>query len=129
MTSAADPSALKDDEASHPIPGAWRSTLQLIVQAFVSGDYALSTPIAGVESVNDTTAAQISRYISDYGATLIDLPEATWSTSVAQWYGTHWEFVVDLWTKEEGRSDLVLSGRVTETDGAYTFNVYLVHVP
>jgi hypothetical protein len=61
------------------------------------------------------TAEQIRRYLADYGCTLVELPEDTWQTSVSQWMETHWEVLVDLWTAEEGRSDLVLAGRVVET--------------
>lgn len=121
--------ALKDGESAHPIPGAWRPTLKRIVASLVSGDYALTEGIAGVQPVKKDTATQIGRSISDYGCTLVELPDETWRTSVAQWYGTHWEFLVDLWTREEGRSDLVLTGRVTETRDGYVFDLHLVYVP
>ena len=35
----------------------------------------------------------------------------------------------DLWTEEEGRSDLVLSGSVSETADGYRFTLRLVYVP
>jgi hypothetical protein len=60
---------------------------------------------------------------------LVDLPEATWQTSVAMWYGSFWDVLVDLWTAEEGRSDLVLHGRVTESDSGVRFSIHMVYVP
>ena len=47
----------------------------------------------------------------------------------AQWMGTHWEVLVDLWTKEEGRSDLVLHVKVVEDGASPRFTVHLVYVP
>ena len=50
-------------------------------------------------------------------------------TSVAQWMGTHWEVLVDLWTAEEGPSDLVLGGTVVETSAGPRFTIDMVYVP
>jgi hypothetical protein len=43
--------------------------------------------------------------------------------------GTHWELLVDLWTAEEGRSDLVLQGDVFETNSGTCFTIRSVYVP
>lgn len=82
------------------------------MSAFIAGDYRLDRGVLGVESIASDTANQIREYLSDYGATLTALPEGTWESSVCMWMGSHWETLVDLWTKEEGRSDLVLHARV-----------------
>jgi len=126
---ADSPPAMKDEQGPHPIAGAWREPLRQIVRALVQGDYALSTPIAGVEQVPTKTAEQMRDYIAEYGETLVELPDETWDTSEAQWSGAHWELLVDLWTAEEGPSDLVLSCTVNETDDGYRFTVDLVYVP
>lgn len=123
------PPAIKDGDAQHPIAGAWRPMLCEVVRSFVEGDYGLAKGVAGVEPVSAETAEQISDYVADYGATLVELPEDTWQTSVAQWMGTHWDILVDLWTAEEGRSDLVLQGKVAETNVGPRFTVYMVYVP
>jgi hypothetical protein len=60
---------------------------------------------------------------------LIELPDETWKTSVSIWVGTYWEALVDLWTAEEGRSDLVLSVEIRESDATYDFDVYGIMVP
>ncbi|HZG43071.1 MAG TPA: hypothetical protein VEY93_08925 [Longimicrobium sp.] len=120
---------LKDPENAHAIPESWRRVLGRIVEAFTQGDYALSTPLAFVAPLSPSTAEQIREYIADYGETLIDLPDETWHTSVCQWMETHWDLLVDLWTAESGRSDLVLAVRVFEGDGDYRFEIDSVHVP
>lgn len=120
---------VKDGDSERPIPTVWRETLKRIVDAFVAGDYALEAEIPGVEPVPAKTASQIRRYLTDYGATLVSLPEQTWETSVCIWYGDHWSLLVDLWTNEEGRSDLVLDAKVIEAGSGFRTEVHLVYVP
>jgi len=120
---------IKDEEAEHPIPLVWRPTFSAIVRAFTKGDYQLACGVAGVDPVSAERAEQMQGYVVDYGATLVELPDDTWDTSVAQWYDPYWDFLVDLWTAEEGPSDLVLSGRVVETADGYRFTLSLVYVP
>lgn len=121
--------AVKDNDAAHPVAGEWRPVLSEIVRAFAQGDYALAHAISGVDAIPHKVAEQIRAYIADYGATLVELPSETWESSCAQWMGNHWEVLVDLWTKEDGRSDLVLGLKVTELAGEPRFTVQLVYVP
>ncbi len=124
-----DPPAVKDEEGSHPIAGAWRPMLRDVVHCLVQGDYGLAKGVAGVEPISAKTEGQIRDYLADYGCTLVDLPPETWQTSVAQWYGPHWEILLDLWTAEEGRSDLVLGGRIVESESGPRFTIHMVYVP
>jgi hypothetical protein len=123
------PPAVKDKDAEHPIAGAWRPMLAEVVRSFVEGDYGLAEGVRGVEPVSAETAEHIRAYLADYGATLVELPDDTWRTSVAQWMGTGWDILVDLWTAEEGRSDLVLAGWVDETDAGPHLTIHMVYVP
>jgi hypothetical protein len=123
------PLALKDPDNEHPIPSAWRPMLRAVVQCFVEGDYCLARGVAGVEPVTAATAEQIRDYLTEYGATLVALPDDTWQTSVAQWMGTHWQILVDLWTAEEGRSDMVLDGSVVETGEGPRLTIHMAYVP
>ena len=128
--SPAHPSPVKDLEHEQPVPDSWRPVFRSIVSAFVRRDFRLSEGIPGVAPVDEETASQIERYISNYGSvTLTELPDETWDSSVAIWVGTHWETLVDLWTEEEGRSDMVVSAFVREVDAAFEFEVYMVYVP
>jgi hypothetical protein len=120
--------ALKD-EAETPIPTAWREPLRDIVAAFVAGDYGLEKGVANVAPVSAEAALRIRNCLHGYGATLIALPDTTWSSSVCIWYGDHWDALVDLWTQEEGQSDLVLHVRVSEANPGFTIQIHLVYVP
>jgi hypothetical protein len=118
----------KSEEAL-PIPEVWRPTLREIVKSFAEGDFLLNRTIAMVSPVAVKTAHHIENSVADYGETLIELPEKTWRSSQYYWTATHWEVLVDLWTAEAGRSDLVLFVDVYEVEAAFCFQVYLVYVP
>jgi len=121
--------ALKDETHERPIPSAWRPVFREIVRAFVRRDYGLSSGVPGVASVTNDTAAHIAKYIENYGETLVELPEDTWDSSVCIWLGDRWDALVDLWTRAEGRSDLVLSARIFESDMGFKFQIHMVYVP
>lgn len=123
------PPAIKDDSRAHPIAGAWRPMLGALVRRFAQGDYELAEAVEGVAPIAPDTAQQVREAVEDYGATLIELQEATWDTSVAQWQGDFWDVMVDLWTAEEGPSDLVLQGRITESPSGPRFTLHMVYVP
>jgi hypothetical protein len=122
-------SVTKDSENEGPIPSAWRPTLKNIVDAFVRHDYHLAEGLAGVAPVSEETATQIRTYIQEYGAKLVSLPQESWATSVCIWMGDHWDALIDLWTEEEGSSDLVLQVHVSEVDSEFLVTVYMVYVP
>ena len=119
----------KDQSEQQPIPTAWRSVLKQVVVALKNGEYGLEAGVLGVEPPSIETAEHIRESIAAYGATLVELPEESWESSVCMWYGTHWDALIDLWTEEEGRSDLVLSARISEQPQGYTFKVHMVYVP
>ncbi|MDB5709227.1 MAG: hypothetical protein JWL96_1297 [Sphingomonas bacterium] len=119
---------LKDEEHEHPVPSEWRPKLRDIAGAFKDGNYGLRG-LADVDPLDGHKATQIARYIEDYGCTLISLSDESWDTSVCQWQLDYWEVLVDLFTVEEGRSDLVLHVHVFEDTGRFLFKVHLVYVP
>ncbi|WP_394781619.1 hypothetical protein [Undibacterium sp.] len=121
--------AIKDGTAERLVPSRWRSTFCNIVNAFVSGDYLLVNGVPNVEVISEKTAAHIQSYIREYGATLTSLSKETWNSSVCIWTGTHWDVLVDLYTEEEGPSDLVLSAQVIDTNPGFQIAVYMVYVP
>ena len=65
-------------------------------------------------------------------ATLVPLPEEAWDTAkvVHEDPGPPrvWAVVVDLWTAEEGRSDLSMEAEVTETANGLSVVVSDIHV-
>lgn len=119
----------KNEEEELPIPHIWRPTFKAIVSAFVKKDYKLSYEIKNVNTISDKTAEQIKEYIEDYGEELIELPNETWNSSVYICYGNYWNILIDLYTKDEGLSDLVLNAEVREENKEYIFDIKLVYVP
>jgi hypothetical protein len=119
----------KNEEKELPVPHVWRPIFENIVRAFVNKDYKLSSGVNNVNPVSDETAEHIQEYIDDYGEELVDLPEKTWDTSVYICYGDYWNVLIDLFTKGEGLSDLVLNAKVREKDNNYIVDINLVYVP
>ncbi|MEU4389759.1 hypothetical protein [Kribbella sp. NPDC023855] len=119
------------EEAQTPVPHAWRDTLGAIVDSFIRGDARIGQDLENVEPISEDRSNACRDNIAAYGpVTLVQLPEATWNTSVAMWQGDHWDCLVDLWTTEEDRSDLILHVDVTEDPAtAFRFHPYLVYVP
>jgi hypothetical protein len=120
---------LKDLTKEHRVPSLWRPALIEIVEALVERDYGVKRGVLGVEPVSDQTARHMESYIQDYGEELTSLPAETWTSSVCQWMDGHWEVLVDLWTRNEGRSDMVLSLRVSEHEAGYCYHIHMVYVP
>lgn len=100
-----------------------------MVEAFIDGDFTLSRTINGVQQVSADTATGIEVNIQEYGISLAPLPEDTLSTSVCQWYGEYWDVMVDLYSTDEGTSDLILQVRIYEGEEEYIFDVLSVYVP
>ena len=119
----------KNLDSPTSIPDIWRETIHKIVNAFSDGDYSISTGIINVLPISQSTALELEESIAAYGASLTTLPEKTWDTSQCQWSGDFWDVFIDLFTVEEGRSDLVLQLRVYEKDHDYQFKVYMIYVP
>lgn len=116
-------------EKELPVPQVWRRTIERVVNRFVVGDYVLAEEVEGVAPVQPVTATQIGDYVEDYGATLAALNPESWETSLAIWTGDGWEVLVDLSTKEEGQSDLVLHLFVKELGSQFLFDIHMVYVP
>jgi len=117
---------VKDGERESRVPDAWRPTLSSIVDALVIRD---EPQLPRVSFRTAETWDHIKSNVQDYGAHLIGLPEASWDSSVCIWVGEFWEVLVDLYTEEEGRSDLVLQVHVRKVQDGYMYEVVLVYVP
>ncbi|MFK3865653.1 DUF7668 domain-containing protein [Pseudoalteromonas rhizosphaerae] len=121
--------AIKDEENELPIPTSWRPVFSEIVESFVKEDYLLSSGIIEVDPVSNETADQIKEYVQDYGEKLVSLSDGTWNSSVCIWMGSWWDVLIDLWTETEGRSDMVLSAKVFESDSGFKYSIQMVYVP
>lgn len=118
----------KDEQKELPIPVEWRKTLYKVVECLVKNDYQFISKIPLVSKLPETTSIQIKSYIEDYGEELISLPEDAWDSSVCIWQRGYWDVLVDLWTRNEGHSDMVLSIRVYEEQESYRYEVQMVCV-
>ncbi|WP_405055790.1 hypothetical protein OG474_23970 [Kribbella sp. NBC_01505] len=120
------------EEGETAVPHAWRGTLGAIVDSLIRGDACIGQGIDNVDPLPEDTSTSCRENVAAYGpVTLIPLPEATWDTSIAMWWHENrWNCLVDLWTAEEGRSDLVLELQVFEDPKTFfRFNPQLVYVP
>lgn len=118
--------APKDGENEIAAPQAWRPMLAAIVDALIQGGEP-SLPQVTLQAPDVWASAQES--IRAYGAHLKRLPDESWSSSVCIWCGDFWNVLVDLYTEEEVRSDLVLQAHVYEVGDGYRYEVVLVCVP
>ncbi|MFF1818334.1 hypothetical protein ACFVWG_13625 [Kribbella sp. NPDC058245] len=119
-------------EDETPIPHVWRGTLVAIVDSLIRGDTRIGQGIDNVEPLSEDDSTACRENVEAYGSvTLIPLPEGSWDTSVASWWdGNRWDCLVDLWTAEEGRSDLVLHATVFEDpEAGFRIHPGLIYVP
>jgi len=120
---------IKCEDQELPVPTEWRKPLTDIVACLASGEFSKLPSVAPVTPLTDERCSDIELYVRAYGATLTSLPEESWKTSIYLWMGGYWDVLVDLFTVEEGPSDLVLSLRVYPREGSYTFRIEWLHVP
>lgn len=107
-----------------------RAAVVLVADLLVRGDYAT------VERMTDgrrLSGADLERAVREYGRTLAPLPqEALTSLDVDEVLGSEparYAVVIDLWTQEEGRSDLSLELELEErSNGAYDVSIQDLHV-
>lgn len=118
-----------DNETASQVPTVWRETLIRIVEAFKNNDLAAINHIDCVQNIELEHLQEIAENITNYGETLVSLPDETWETSQALWMGFRWDVIVDLFTEQEGRSDLILFIRVFETNGTFEFSILDIYVP
>lgn len=120
---------IKDHGEYHPVASEWHTTLKSIVDAFVAGDYGLQCGPPRVLSPSVSDSDYLRSAVDAYGESLCPLPDESWNSSVMYWAVHHWVVIVDLWTVEAGRSDMVMECFVRESDDGYTFEVSSIYVP
>lgn len=104
-------------------PQKLNETLNRVGQLLVAGMYV---EIAQLTNNQHLTAEELRQAVVGYGRNLIIPPEAEWKPrSVVELEGSTpraWSVYVDLWTLEEGRSDLTLELTLRES-GTDTYRV------
>ena len=124
-----DVPVLYDEDTATPVPSVWRETLIKIIEAFQNNDLASINQIQGVQNIELEHLQEIAENITDYGEKLVSLPDETWNSSQAYWMGFCWDIILDLFSESEGRSDLILSIRIFETDGVFEYSIQDIYVP
>lgn len=108
------------------MPLVWRAMLKAIVDALARREEPV---LPQVQLELPGTWDDIQENIEDYGDRLVSLPDASWDSSVHIWSGEYGDVLVDLYTEEEGASDLVLKVRVYEAADGYRYEVDMAYVP
>jgi hypothetical protein len=91
-------------------------TLTRIGELLVRGDYAGVSDLTGGRRL---AADEMRAAVADYGRTLVSPPAGRFAprsvVEIKDSTPQQWSVYVDLWTVEEGRSDLTLEVTVTDT--------------
>lgn len=108
---------------------ALQDSIRRIVEALVAKDYAEAVRITrGIRLPEE----QIREAIQDYGRTLVMPPDGAFDTlDVVEVTGAtprQWSVRMNLWTEEEGRSDLSIEVTLTEADDGFVVELDDLHV-
>ena len=112
------------------VPQRFRPVIEDVVCRVAAGDYA-GLKRDGIDSYPDGDLSLWIREYGDGGATLVPLPDEAWDSaqaSPADHEPGTWFVVVDLWTLEEGRSDLSLEATVREAGDRIDLTIDDLHV-
>ena len=107
-----------------------RDTVHHVVGMLVAGDYA---GVEGASRGRRLTAEQLRQAVEEYGRELRMPPELVFDNldvvEIEDATPRAWSVLVDLWTVEEGQSDLTLELLLTDTGGElYDIEIYDLHV-
>lgn len=119
------------DKSPQLIPSIWHNTIFEIVEAFKNHDSQFYNQIKGVLRIDSNDFEEILADINIYGETLISLPNETWEFSQCLWKeDSCWHVFIDLYTVNEGRSDLILFLTVqVDENNSFSFDVNNFYVP
>jgi hypothetical protein len=119
----------KNEEIEQSVPVEWQPIIIEIVKDIRGRCLA---PRKFLESEIDVDSRDIDfiyQSLDAYGDPLINVPKDGWETSICRWMGGYWHLMIDLFTVEEGASDLVLFVDVYEHGSSKCFKIQSVHVP
>ncbi len=101
-----------------------------VVGQVADGDY-VGLKQDGIDPHPDADLSLWVREYGDRGATVLRLPEEAWEyaeANAADGVPGTWFVVVDLWTAEEGRSDLSMEATVREVGDRVEVTIDNIHV-
>ena len=116
-----------EDETT--VPGVIRPLIAALVRDLADGRYG---DIERDGRSGRLTAEDLRQAVSGYGATLIPLPDDAFDIGGSAYRQDSdppaWAIDQDLWTKEEGRSDLTLQVDVKPDGAGYRAEITDLHV-
>ena len=119
-----------DSEFQSPIPSLWRDCIIQSVEAFKDKDFGRLNTLPSVQCIDLAYASEIAENIDAYGAHLISLAEESWHTSVCIYMENEsWKAIIDLFTVEEGRSDLIIDLFIFKKENQFIFQINNIYVP
>ncbi|OTG97337.1 hypothetical protein B9T24_04245 [Acinetobacter sp. ANC 4654] len=119
-----------DSEFQSPIPSIWKDCIIQIVEAFKDKDLARLNTLPSVQRIDLAYASKIAENIDAYGAHLMSLAEESWHTSVCIYMENEsWKAIIDLFTVEEGRSDLIIDLFIFKKENQFIFQINNIYVP
>lgn len=106
-----------------------KETVKRIVDLLVTGDFDQVAKITNGQRLNTRS---ISDAITTYGRNLVAPPDNAYNqidvVAVTSSNLPCWSLRMNLWTAEEGRSDLTVELTITEVEGQYTLELDDIHV-
>jgi hypothetical protein len=113
-----------------PVPERFRPVIATVVARLADGDYEGIRRDGFVRDSDDKS--DFAMYVREYPAALVPLPQEAWLPDLAFAQplddGSGWYFLVDLWTREEGRSDLTLEGTLHDAPDGPRLLIDNIHV-
>lgn len=119
----------KNEEIEQAIPLEWRPTIIEVVENIRRRTLRPRNVLGYDVNIDVADIEDIYQNVDHYGDTLVSLSEDAWQTSICCWMGGYWHLLVDLFTAEEGLSDLVLFMDVCEHKSSTSFKIRSLHVP
>lgn len=116
-------------EEEYAIPKKLIPALKDVVHELVVGNFA---KLEADGRAGRLSAEDLRQVLEDYGRTFVDLPDEAFEVGggavpLANENET-WGVDLDLWTKEEGQSDLTLTMTVRDTDKGIVIEIDDLHV-
>jgi hypothetical protein len=112
----------------HQLPVRFRSLLSRVVDLVAAND------VEGLRHDSQIVLADPIDplyWVREYPATVVALPDDAWQFADVYTVGdgaSTWYVVLDVWTAEEGRSDLSLEAEIRETPEGLVVQVENIHV-
>ncbi|WP_194903818.1 DUF7668 domain-containing protein [Catenulispora rubra] len=118
---------MRDDD--EPVPERFRPVLEQIAERIAAGDYDCLT--RDFSPYADAPVHDLGVWARDYPATFVAFPPEAWQYAHVFHDRERGEWMIDieLWSVEEGRSDMMLETVIREHDGQVQVEIRDLRVP